>query len=401
MRVIKGIGRRAGLAIGAFAAVSLVAGVAYQLRGGADTPRVTDRSPSRQIADVGALGRVEPGSDIINLGAGNLGGAPQERLAVLLVHRGESVRKGQVLGYLSGQAVQVAQRDVLRAQLTQAEQQLKTETALDQQRIAAAEIHQRSVLEVEPSKIAAQQADVSMLQTSLDNDKDVLEINRRLYPLGFATRRQRDNQQAVVREDESKLAAAQAQLAELERQFAVDKIDAANQIAVARATAERARADLPVASLQSQLALANEQITNLTLFAPIDGRILNIMVRQGESVGTEPILAMGDTAHMRVVAEVYETDISRVRLEQTATITSPALPDPLTGKVVRIGDMIFKNDVLHVDPAARVDARVVQVWIALDDPTPVARLTNLTVSVVIHETAPAVARAAPPNVASE
>ena len=45
--------------------------------------------------------------------------------------------------------------------------------------------------------------------------------------------------------------------------------------------------------------------------------------------------------------------------------------------------MVFKNDVLNVDPAARADARVVEVWIDLDDTPDVARLTNLTVDVVI------------------
>jgi HlyD family secretion protein len=45
--------------------------------------------------------------------------------------------------------------------------------------------------------------------------------------------------------------------------------------------------------------------------------------------------------------------------------------------------MIFKNDILNVDPAARADARVVHVWIDLDDPAATQRLTNLTVDVRI------------------
>ena len=93
---------------------------------------------------------------------------------------------------------------------------------------------------------------------------------------------------------------------------------------------------------------------------------------------------MGDTSLMRAVAEVYETDIARVKIGQVATITSRALPHPITGKVVRIGNMVFKNDVLNVDPAARADARVVEVWIDLEDATLTERLTNLTVDVVIN-----------------
>ena len=45
--------------------------------------------------------------------------------------------------------------------------------------------------------------------------------------------------------------------------------------------------------------------------------------------------------------------------------------------------MVFKNDVLNVDPAARADARIVEVWIELDDASLTERLTNLTVDVLI------------------
>ena len=136
----------------------------------------------------------------------------------------------------------------------------------------------------------------------------------------------------------------------------------------------------------------------MTILAPVDGRILNIKVKPGEEVTSDPILTMGDTTLMRAVAEVYETDISRVRIGQSATIKSRALPRPLTGKVVRIGNMVFKNDVLNVDPAARVDARVVEVWIDLEKLALVERLTNLTVDVVIHTSGaqPAVANAGNP-----
>ncbi len=109
------------------------------------------------------------------------------------------------------------------------------------------------------------------------------------------------------------------------------------------------------------------------------------MARPGELVGGDkPIVTMGDTSRMRAVAEVYETDIGRVRLGQSASVTSRTLDRPLTGKVVEIGRMIFKNDVLNVDPAARADARVVEVRIELDDPARVAALTNLTVDVRIN-----------------
>ena len=155
------------------------------------------------------------------------------------------------------------------------------------------------------------------------------------------------------------------------------------RVKLARAQLARNEAEFPIASLQSQIAVAESRARRLTLYAPVDGRILNIKVKPGEDVGTGPLLTMGDTGRMRAVAEIYETDIAQIRVGQIATVASRALSHPLTGTIARIGNMIFKNDVLNVDPAARADARVIEVWIDLDDGAAAERLTNLTVDIVI------------------
>jgi HlyD family secretion protein len=187
-----------------------------------------------------------------------------------------------------------------------------------------------------------------------------------------------------VAQDETIVAAARARLAELKHQFEVDKVDAEVRVRLAKAQLERATAEFPIASLEAQISSVEARARRLTLKSPIDGRILNLKIKPGEDVGSGPVLSVGDTSLMRAVAEVYETDISHVRIGQTAMITSRALPNPISGRVIRIGNMVFKNDVLNVDPAAIADARVVEVWIDLDDAASTERLTNLTVDVVIH-----------------
>jgi HlyD family secretion protein len=87
---------------------------------------------------------------------------------------------------------------------------------------------------------------------------------------------------------------------------------------------------------------------------------------------------------MYAVAEVYETDIGRVRSGQRAQIRSPALPHELAGTVERIGLKIGKKDVLSTDPVADADARVVEVHVRLAEPELAAALTNLRVEVVIE-----------------
>jgi HlyD family secretion protein len=294
------------------------------------------------------MGRIEPRNGIINLGAGS----PPDRLEALLVDRGDPVKTGDALGYLAGYAEQIAQRDLIKAQIDEARLRRDTELRLNQARIRAADLHRRRVLEVTPHRIASQEATIAALENKSANSKDIQ--------------------------------AAREVLLELKAQFTVDQEDATVQVQVAHATLERSLAEIPQRSLDQQLALAEERAKRLTLYAPIDGRVLNVRVRPGEEVGSGPILVLGDTTRMRVVAEVYETDIAQVSVGQSATVSSQALPKPTNGRVARIGNMVFKNDVLNVDPAARADARIVEVWIDLD-PLPLAeRLTNLTVEVLIN-----------------
>ena len=335
---------------------------------------------AKQPPAVAALGRIEPSSEIINIGAG----LSPDRLESLFVARGDLVKKDQVLGYLGGYAEQIAQQDMYRAQLEEAKLRLKTEIELNRSRIEAAEIHQRQILEVSPLRILAQKATIESLEAKLANDKDILNSHDSLFSRGIASRRLHEDQKAMVAQGEANIAASRARLAELRHQFEVDTVDAETRIKVARAQLERAQAEYPIASLEAQIGAAKARASRLTLYAPVDGRILNIKIKPGEDVSSGPVLTMGDTSLMRAVAEVYETDIARVRIGQVATITSRALPHPITGKVVRIGNMVFKNDVLNVDPAARADARVVEAWIDLDHAPLIERLTNLTVDVVIN-----------------
>jgi len=349
---------------------------------------------AKQPPSIAALGRIEPGSEIINLGAD----LSPDRLELLFVARGDVVEKGQVLGYLGAYAEQVAQRDMYHAQLEEARLRLKTEIELNRSRIESAETRQKQILEVSPLRIAAQEATITSLEAKLANDKDILASQSQLYSRGVSSRRLQEDQHAMVLQGEANLKSARARLAELTQQFTIDKIDAEVQIKLARDQLERSKAEFPVASLESQVAWAEARIQRLRITAPIAGRILNIKVKPGEIVGSGPILTMGDISKMRAVAEVYETDIGQVKLGQAAVVSSRALPRPMTGRVVRIGNMVFKNDVLNVDPAARADARVVEVWIELDDPAPAAQLTNLTVNVLIKsgDADPAVAQSSRP-----
>lgn len=146
---------------------------------------------------------------------------------------------------------------------------------------------------------------------------------------------------------------------------------------------ERDTWEAKVAMLKAQLQRAEAEREQAVVRSPISGRVLDVHARQGERVGPEGIAELGETGAMYAVAEVYETDARRVRVGQRATVTSPALSQAAQGTVDRVGLKVGKKDVLSVDPAAKTDARVVEVRILLDDPTQVAGFTNLEVDVTI------------------
>ncbi|MDF5710534.1 MAG: biotin/lipoyl-binding protein [Nostoc sp. S4] len=152
--------------------------------------------------------------------------------------------------------------------------------------------------------------------------------------------------------------------------------------------------DVQVALAQVSNAIANVRKAEAELKlsyvqAPIAGEILKIYAKSGEAIGTNGIAELGQTNQMFVVAEVPEDSISKVRLGQNATITSDngAFSDEFKGTVAEIGRKIGKKDVLNTDPAADVDARVIEVKIALspEDSLKVSGLTNAKVLVEINK----------------
>ncbi|MEM9091080.1 MAG: efflux RND transporter periplasmic adaptor subunit [Cyanobacteria bacterium P01_F01_bin.53] len=163
-----------------------------------------------------------------------------------------------------------------------------------------------------------------------------------------------------------------------ETQATLDQSSEVRDVDVALAQAELEDALVGVEQAKAELELAYVR-------APRAGQILRINTRPGESITSQGILELGQTQNMFVIAEVYETDINRVRLGQEATITTHAIPDTLQGTVDEIGLQIGTQEVFSTNPASDVDARVVEVKIRLapEDSQKVSAMTNLRVETVI------------------
>jgi ABC exporter DevB family membrane fusion protein len=150
----------------------------------------------------------------------------------------------------------------------------------------------------------------------------------------------------------------------------VDVKVAQSELIAAQSAVKKAKADLDLALVK----------------APKAGQILKIWTWPGELISDQGILDLGQTSQMYVNSEVYETDVSRIKIGQPAKITSDGVVRELRGTVAEIGLQIGKKDVLGTDPVADIDARVVEVKIRLDPASSkqVAGLTNLQVNVKIQ-----------------
>jgi len=178
----------------------------------------------------------------------------------------------------------------------------------------------------------------------------------------------------------AELARLRAEFENAEREF--KRISKLFQDGVASDSA-RDDAEMHVKVARARLGGAEAEFDRSIVRSPLDGQVLEIHARTGERVGPEGIAELGRTDDMYAIAEIYETDIAKVSLGQRAEVHSPAFPAPIGGVVERIGRKVGKMDVLSTDPAAKTDARVIEVEIRLDGESDVANLTNLQVEVEI------------------
>lgn len=386
------------------------------------SPATPEPSPIRGVT---ALGRLEPSGEVIRLSAPNasMQGA---RVAQLLVAQGDQVRANQVIAVLDNRdrfqsAVESAQKQVIVAQANLAKVRVGAQTrAIGAQEATVTRLNaelkgrkgtDQATIDRLQAELAgqkkAQQSTVDRLQAELANAQSEYKRYEQLAQEKAISQSVLDSRkltvataQERVREAEANrdktLATVNQQLKEATatRDQTVDVLGA--QIKEEKATLDQIREVRPVdiqeaeAKVESALATVKQAQADLDLAyvkAPAVGRILKIHTRAGESVDSKNGIAeLGKTDEMMVVAEVYESDIGKVRLGQRVSLTSEskAFDGELRGSVNQIGLQIGKKDVLSTDPAAATDVRVVEVNVRLN-PEDSKRVAGLTYSKVIVE----------------
>jgi multidrug resistance efflux pump len=239
---------------------------------------------ARLDAKIGALGRVIPAGDVINLpGAGDI-------VTAIHVKEGDLVEAGAPL--ISFRSRESALNDVKLAELGVQEARDLAQLAIDALALKV-EISQR---EFEFAKLR----------------------HDRFSKLGGE---EISAQQMEVR-------AYQMRNAELNYQAA--------QKELARAKEDRA---IKLERTAAQLAVARDKLARTTLTAPATLTVIKVYAVTGVTPGGVAI-ALGNVSEMHVVTEVFAGDLPGLKVGQEATVTSSALPGPVKARVLSIGRLI-------------------------------------------------------------
>jgi ABC exporter DevB family membrane fusion protein len=277
-------------------------------------------------------GRIEGTSDVVSVGA-----AIDGLVRAVYVKEGQTVHKGDVLAELdctdlqSAVEVATASRDgarEVRKRLQRGSRQEDREAAAQKTGAARAILEQATTQLDRMSKLY-QAAEVSRL---------TFEIAQRDWAVAEAQLKQADSNEEL---------ANAGPLPE-----------------------ETARADADVRSAEAGIKLAADKLGKCAVRAPINGTILRVLLRNGESFGllvAHPLFTIADASGRRVRAEVDENDVANVHLGQRVLVSSDAFSHrTFSGIVTRLGTSMGRTSVVTGDPAQKADRDILEVMADLN-----------------------------------
>jgi HlyD family secretion protein len=350
-------------------------------------PQAPTSNKLLEVKTVTALARLEPKGEVIKLSAPVSGEG--SRIEQLLVQEGQKVKTGQIIAILDS-------RDRLEAGLKEAQEAVKVAQAnlakikagakrgeIAAQKAAIARLEAEGQGDIE-----AQVATIARLEAELRNAAAEDKRYQALYQEGAISASMRDSKRLIWETTLKNLQEAQVVLkrkktasqqlikeaaATLDGITEVRPVDveaASSEIYHAIATVKRAEASLKQAYVRS----------------PQDGQVFDIYAHPGELVSNAGIADIGQNSQMYAVAEVYESDVSKVKVGQKVRAIGDSLSAELQGTVEKIGLQVRRQNVVNTDPSSNTDARVVEVHVRLDEISSqkAAQFTNLQVRAVIE-----------------
>ncbi len=371
-----------------------------------------------QAKTVTALGRLEPKGTVIKLSAPTSNNG--NRVDRLLVKEGDRIKAGQTIAILDSRdrlqaALDEAQEQVQLAQAkwvqvrsgaktgeinAQAAKSRQTQVELENDRASQADEISRVQAQWDGDR-QSQEATIRRIQATLKNAQAEFSRYQQLQAQGGISKSELDGKRLTLDTAQQQVEEAQAVLNRInltaQRQInqAQTKLQrtissGSQQVQQANATLNQVAEVRPVdVQVDQAIAAAKQAKANLDqayVKAPQDGMVMKIHTHAGEVVSsTDGIVELGQTTQMDAVAEVYQSDFSKVKVGQKARITSDSISGELTGTVSRTGWQIQRQNVINTDPSSNIDSRIVEVHVALDAESSrkAAKFTNLQVQVAI------------------
>ncbi|NJL37983.1 MAG: HlyD family efflux transporter periplasmic adaptor subunit [Leptolyngbyaceae cyanobacterium RM2_2_4] len=343
------------------------------------------------VASVVALGRLTPRGEVIKLSVPN---AQDSRVNQILVEEGDRVEAGQVIAILQGQErrqrdLEEAQKNVEYYQALLAQTQFgsakQAEIGAQRANIARLEAQLRTESDERRAAIASAEAELRRAELNYQRNQELQEEGATSVENLELAREELDTNQAALAQRRAELDTTSATLREQIRQ---ERENLATLQEVRPVDVQVAQAELDRALIAVEQRRADLEDTQVRV--PVAGQILRINTRVGEQVNTEQgIVELGQTDEMYAIAEVYETEITKVQPGQRATITSEygGFEGEIAGTVDHIGLQIGARTLSSnsSDPTTDETTRVVEVKIRISpaDSVRVADLTNMQVRVEI------------------
>lgn len=319
-------------------AATAIGGVAWSRSNAPAAPAVVAPAATVLVAP----GIVEAEGDRVALGFEASG-----RIAALAVDEGDRVDAGQVLGRLDDR--------VARARVARAEAAVGVAKARRDAAMRGARADEIKAATADSDAAAAQAKERGIAR---DRAEALLAANPDAIPMAEV-----DTARGLA---DASAAQARAAASRASLMRAGSRVEV---IAEAKAAHDAALADLE----EARAFLAQHELR-----APRAGTVIRRLHEVGEHVTTMPpttVLVVADTSKLELRVEVDEVDVARVQIGQTAWATALAYGDQkLQGRVTRVvGELGRKTQRLD-DPRARIDTRVLEVVVALDEAPDVGAL---------------------------
>jgi HlyD family secretion protein len=270
------------------------------------------------------------------------------RVAWIGVDKGDRVKQGQPLVKLEDEE--------FRARLTEAQGQLNSLKA----RLAALENGSR------PEETARSQADLEQVRADLENARVSLARTRSLVEQGILARQSLDDAQA-------RFDAQAARYASFEKSYFLVRAGPRRE--------DIESMSAQVKQAEGSLVLAQSELENTLIRAPISGVILERNVERGEFVTTGfasdrgpkgYVVSMADLNDLRTELDINQNDFAKLGPNQAATITTDAYPDRK-----------YKGLITEVSPEANRQKATVQVKVKVLSPDQYLR-PEMNASVAFH-----------------